>query len=72
MKSNCRAGQGVPKPPVSGEPLIWQPGHWDWSGQQYNWDQGRWVRREGHGTMWQDGYWDRQHGEWLWIPGHWV
>jgi hypothetical protein len=22
----------IPKPPVAGEQLVWQPGHWDWSG----------------------------------------
>ena len=62
----------MPKPPVSGEPLIWQPGHWNWTGGGYDWSKGRWVLRAGHGTMWQDGYWDRQNGQWLWIPAHWV
>ena len=22
----------IPKPPVSAEALLWQPGHWDWNG----------------------------------------
>ena len=64
--------EAMPKPPVSGEPLIWQPGHWDWTGHEYHWSGGRWVLRAGHGGMWQDGYWDLQNGQWLWIPAHWL
>ena len=30
----------MPKPPVSAEPLIWQPGHWDWTGNAYVWIPG--------------------------------
>ena len=26
----------VPKPPVTAEPLMWQPGHWDWNGSGYS------------------------------------
>ena len=62
----------VPKPPVSEQPLIWQPGHWDWSGSGYAWREGRWVPREGHGTQWQDGYWTSDNGVWSWVPAHWL
>lgn len=62
----------VPKPPVSATPLIWQPGHWEWTGNAYAWIQGRWVERAGHGTLWQDGFWSNVNGVWTWIPGHWV
>ena len=30
----------IPKPPVSGEQLLWQPGHWDWNGSGYVWQPG--------------------------------
>ena len=62
----------IPKPPVSEEPLIWQPGHWDWEGSGYAWRQGEWVKRAGHGTEWQDGYWANQNGTWSWVPAHWM
>ena len=55
----------VPLPPVSGVPLTWQPGHWDWTGSVYAWQRGRWVTRGGHGTLWQDGYWTLQGGQWV-------
>ncbi len=61
----------LPKPPVSEAPLIWEPGHWDWSGTTYNWQAGAWVPRAGHGTMWQDGYWEKKGDTWSWLPGHW-
>ncbi len=62
----------IPKPPVSEAPLVWQPGHWDWTGGGYAWRPGRWILRAGHGTLWQDGYWGREGGQWVWIPGHWL
>jgi WXXGXW repeat (2 copies) len=64
--------EAIPKPPVSEQPLIWQPGHWDWSGDGYVWREGRWVPREGHGTEWQDGYWTNANGSWTWLPAHWL
>jgi len=62
----------IPKPPVSEAPLIWRPGHWDWAGTGYTWQEGQWIERAGHGTEWQDGYWTRQNGTWSWVPAHWL
>lgn len=62
----------IPKPPVSGDPLIWQPGHWDWVSNGYAWVPGEWTKRAGHGTEWQDGYWSNQSGTWTWVPAHWL
>ena len=62
----------IPKPPVSEEPLIWEPGHWDWDGSGYAWREGEWIKRAGHGTAWQDGYWTNQNGSWAWLPAHWM
>ena len=64
----------IPKPPVSEEPLIWEPGHWDWVDTGYAWHEGEWVKRAGHGTEWQDGYWSNQNpkGTWTWLPAHWM
>ncbi|HTU56302.1 MAG TPA: hypothetical protein VMF62_20225 [Acetobacteraceae bacterium] len=63
----------VPLPPVSGTPLLWQPGHWDWNGHGYDWIAGQWIPRDGHSTTWMPGYWaeNQQSETWTWQPGHW-
>jgi len=61
----------VPLPPVTEERLIWQPGHWDWTGSRYLWREGRWVSRRDHGVEWQPGYWTREGDGWSWVPAHW-
>ncbi len=62
----------MPKPPVTGEPLMWQPGHWDWSGTGYVWQPGQYVPAAGHGGLWQSGWWNRTSSGWTWQPGHWT
>ncbi len=62
----------VPKPPVSENPLIWQPGHWEWSGHGYDWTDGSWEPRGDHSATWQDGSWGQENGRWVWRAGHWV
>lgn len=62
----------VPPAPRSPVALIWQPGHYDWDGARYDWVDGRWVPRAGHGTLWQDGYWDPSGGTSVWVPAHWI
>lgn len=62
----------VPAPPSSPVPLIWQPGHYDWSSAGFMWVPGRWVVRAGHGTLWQDGYWRKQGATYVWVPAHWM
>jgi len=60
------------KPPVTGEPLVWQPGHWDWTGSGYAWQQGQWVPAAGHGSLWMPGFWSLNGGSWVWQPPHWT
>ncbi len=62
-----------PKPPVSEEEQIWQPGHWDWSGGSYAWRPGVWMKRTG-GNLWMDGHWTRDQvpAPCYWVPPHWV
>ena len=62
----------VPAPPRTRTVVIWQPGHWDWTGQAYAWMPGEWVERAGHGTLWQDGYWSIATGNPVWVPAHWL
>jgi hypothetical protein len=62
----------IPKPPVSPTPLIWQPGHWDWTGTSYVWAPGQYVAREGHSDLWTPGYWEKTGSGWVWRPAHWT
>lgn len=64
--------ESVPPAPRSSVPLIWQPGHFDWTGSTYVWVPGLWVTREGHGTLWQDGYWRSGGATSVWVPAHWM
>ena len=62
----------IPKPPVTGTPLAWQPGHWNWNGTGYVWESGEYVAREGHGTLFQPGYWQQTTAGWQWVAPHWL
>jgi WXXGXW repeat (2 copies) len=60
-----------PLPPVSGDQLIWQPGHWDWTGTTYAWTPGQYVPAAGHGPLWVKEQWGLVNGQWQWQPAHW-
>jgi WXXGXW repeat (2 copies) len=62
----------IPKPPVTSEPLMWQPGHWDWNGSAYVWAKGQYVPAEGHGNLWMPGWWTPTQSGWTWMPPHWT
>ena len=62
----------VTAPPRSTQTLIWQPGHFEWTGAAYRFYAGEWVERAGHGTLWQDGYWRPAAPASVWVPGHWT
>jgi hypothetical protein len=62
----------IPRPPVSGEPLLWQPGHYEWNGAGYVWYPGQYVPAAGHGNLWQPGFWQQTPNGWVWQPGRWV
>src|SRR5271154_4132426 len=40
--------ESMPRPPVAAEQLVWQPGHWDWTGAKYAWKPGQYVPTKGH------------------------
>jgi hypothetical protein len=62
----------IPKPPVSEDLLVWQPGHWEWAGTGYVWQAGEYVKLDGHTNQYMPGYWDKQNGAWVWLAGHWL
>ena len=66
------AAEVIPKPPVTGEQLLWQPGHWDWSGGGYVWARGEYVPAASHGNLWMPGWWSRTDAGWTWQPAHWT
>jgi len=62
----------IPKPPVTAEPLMWQPGYWEWTGSAYVWRPGQYVPAEGHGNLWMPGYWHQGPSGWVWEAPHWT
>ena len=62
----------VPKPPVSPVPLMWQPGHWDWTGSSYAWLPGQYVDATGHGSTWTAGWWEQTGSGWVWHSARWL
>lgn len=62
----------MPKPPVSAEPLQWQPGHWNWNGSGYVWQSGEYVPATGHGPLFQPGYWAQTPNGWVWRSARWT
>jgi WXXGXW repeat (2 copies) len=62
----------IPKPPVTADPLVWQPGHWDWTDTGYAWSAGQYVPAEGHGNLWMPGWWSHTADGWVWQPPHWL
>jgi hypothetical protein len=62
----------VPLPPVSATPLVWQPGHWDWTGSGYAWQAGTYVPEDTHSNLFMPGYWQHTDAGWTWQPAHWL
>jgi hypothetical protein len=64
--------EAVPKPPVSAVALVWQPGHWDWTGSSYVWIPGQYVDAASHSGNWMPSYWEKTGSSWVWRPAHWM
>jgi hypothetical protein len=65
----------VPTPPTDAGPVVWQPGHWQFTGSSGNawaWKPGQYVPPPPGQTTWVRGQWAQQpSGGWAWIEGHW-
>lgn len=60
-------------PPVTATPLIWRPGHWDWTGSSYVWTPGAFEPAGGHTNMFMPGHWElTPGGGYAWQPAHWM
>ncbi len=64
--------EAMTKPPVTAEPMLWQPGHWDWTGSGYTWAPGQWVSSAGHGDRFMPGWWSKTGDGWVWQAPHWT
>jgi hypothetical protein len=62
----------VPPPPVGVGPVVWQPGHWLLSGNNWTWQPGQYVTPPAGETTWIPGQWVQQPaGGYQWLDGHW-
>lgn len=60
----------VPPPPP--EAVVWEPGHWNWNGRDWEWIPGQYVARAQPTAQWVPGHWAERPGSgWVWVPGHW-
>ena len=63
----------VPPPSPGMGPVVWQPGHWRFSGNTWVWQNGRYVPPPPGETTWVPGQWAQQTtGGWVWMEGHWA
>jgi hypothetical protein len=58
-------------PVAPGGQVVWDPGHWRWSGAGYVWLPGHYVRRPTQYAEWIPGRWVDRPGGWVWAEGHW-
>lgn len=66
----------VPPPPQGAGPVVWQPGHWEYTGMaghEWSWQPGQYVPPPPGETTWIPGRWAQQpNGSWAWLGGHWA
>jgi WXXGXW repeat (2 copies) len=66
----------VPPPPQGSGTVVWQPGHWSYTGagdQPWTWIAGRYVAPPApNEASWVPGAWqESSNGAWMWNAGHW-
>jgi len=66
----------VPPPPPGAGPVVWQPGHWMFTGvagNEWSWQPGQYMPPPMGETTWVPGHWTQQPtGGWYWLEGHWA
>jgi hypothetical protein len=50
---------------------LWIAGAWDWRGNDWAWEPGRWDRPAYHGAKWNKARYVREGSAWRYEPGHW-
>jgi hypothetical protein len=72
-----QARVGPPPPRVEAPTLqpspnhVWVTGYWKWTGINYEWFDGRWVKAK-KGKVWVAGAWEQVGSRWAWTPGKWA
>jgi hypothetical protein len=61
----------VENPPPPSPLMVWEPGHWSWSGAQFVWTPGHYAERPSASATWCPGYWQQGPAGWVWIEGSW-
>jgi hypothetical protein len=60
----------IPPPPATA--MTWQPGHWVYSGGNWDWVPGQYMAPPQGVSVWVPGQWVQQpDGRYVWNPGHW-
>ena len=66
----------VPPPPPGSGPVVWQPGHWAYTGvagNPWSWVSGEYVMPPPGEATWIPGQWQQTpDGTWMWVTGHWT
>lgn len=62
--------EATPPPPTG--VVVWEPGHWNWNGRDWEWAPGQYVARAQPDAQWIPGHWAQRAGSgWVWVPDHW-
>jgi len=59
----------VPPPPST--VMTWHPGHWNWNGAAWAWEEGHYVQRPQPAAVWEPGHWAERDGGYVWVDGRW-
>jgi hypothetical protein len=54
-----------------GPGYVWVAGHHQWTGREYTWVPGSWVRAPYRHARWVSGNWQRSHRGYYWRDGYW-
>ena len=69
--------QKAPPPPKTEEPqlkpaetAVWTKGHWQWDGNRYVWQPGKWLENRKNQIR-VDGHWEQSRHGYSWKPATW-
>ena len=57
--------------PVVPTGRVWQPGHWSYEKDNYDWREGKIVEPPRPGVTWNPGRWESRGSGWVYIEGGW-
>ena len=57
------------KPARPGQKAVWDMGHWNWTGHNWVWVRGHWIKSPK--GKWVAGNWEKRRRGHVWVPGHW-